>query len=55
MGEIGSFPTTHLWVRAINILPYGMISDIGELIGNTIEDCIYVKVDEKGCCMGIYM
>lgn len=29
MGDIGSFPTTHLWVRATNIPPAGMISDIG--------------------------
>lgn len=40
VGDIGSFPTTHLWVRVFNISPFGMISDIGVLLVNTIGECI---------------
>lgn len=42
-------------MRAINIHPSRMISEIGVVIGNTIGECISVEADEKGCCMGTYM
>lgn len=54
MGDPGSFLTS-FWVRASNIPPQGMITDIGFLIGNSIGECMSVDADDQGCCMVTFM
>ncbi|XP_075511998.1 F-box/kelch-repeat protein At3g23880-like [Primulina tabacum] len=55
MGAVGSFQTTHLWVRAFDVPPEGMINDIGTLIGNAVGQIVSVEADDRGRCLGPFM
>lgn len=55
MGDVGSFKYTYLWVRAFNVPPSGMIQKVGNLIGNSIGECISVDAEEDGRCLGLYI
>ncbi|XP_073046173.1 uncharacterized protein [Primulina eburnea] len=55
MGAVGSFQTTHLWIRAFDVPQEGMLNDIGTLIGNAVGQIVSVEADDRGRCLGLFM
>lgn len=54
-GNIGSFQTFQLWVRAFNISVAPMFSDIAMMIGDDIGVAIKLDSDKKERCLGTCM
>lgn len=51
MRDVRSFNYTSLWVRAFNVPPSSMIKEVGNLIGDSIGECIMVEAEEDGRCL----
>lgn len=54
-GDIGTFQTFQIWVRAYNIMVVAMFSDIAMMVGDDVGVAIKVDTDKEGRCLGTCM